>query len=95
MVLFQNNRIGHDNTGFGPGWHLHSVKIEAPLLRKSWNFPCNRWFDRDEDDRKIERELLPDNSKSNNKLVIDVKTSDISFAGTVSISFKFSKILNI
>jgi hypothetical protein len=43
----------------GPGWHLHSVKIQAPSLRKNWFFPCGLWLDRKEGDRKIERDLLP------------------------------------
>ena len=56
-------KIGHDNSGSMAGWHLHSVNIEAPELRKNWHFPCGLWFDRKESDGQIERELVPNNGK--------------------------------
>ena len=52
-------RIGHDGKGPGAGWHLKEVIIDAPKLGKIWKFPCDRWFDKGEDDGKIERELEP------------------------------------
>ena len=33
--------------------------IDAPNLGKKWVFPCDRWLDRGEDDGKIEIELEP------------------------------------
>ncbi len=52
-------RIGHDGTGPGAGWHMKEVVIDAPKLGHKWRFPCNHWFDKREEDGKIERELLP------------------------------------
>ena len=53
------NRIGHDNTGVGPGWHLKEVIIESIDLGKKWIFPCNRWLDKNEGDGRIDVELTP------------------------------------
>lgn len=58
-------RIGHDGTGFGSGWHLDKVVIDVPKLGKRYTFPCGRWLDSNEDDRKIERDLEP--SELNNE----------------------------
>lgn len=41
------------------GWHLNSVRIDTPLLRKAYYFPCNLWFDKKEGDGQIERDLVP------------------------------------
>ena len=80
-------RIGYDNSGKMPGWHLDSVRIEAPFQRKVWFFPCGLWFDLKKDDRQIERELFPadtDKLTKTTKYIIDVNTSDVAYAGTVS-----------
>jgi hypothetical protein len=50
-------RIGHDNTGFGKGWHLEKVIIESRLDERRYLCECNRWLDRNKDDKQIEREL--------------------------------------
>eukprot|EP00736_Rhodelphis_marinus_P000918 Rmarinus@m.27357 len=55
----QKIRIGHDNSGLGPGWMLDKVIIKNETTGKTWSFPCMRWFDKKEDDGLIERELLP------------------------------------
>lgn len=52
-------KIGHDNAGMGPGWHLKDVRIETPHGHVYY-FPCNRWLDKHEDDKKIERTLYPE-----------------------------------
>jgi hypothetical protein len=57
--MFSSFRIGHDGSGPGAGWHLEKVVIDAPKLGKKWVFPCGRWFDTNEDDHQIERELEP------------------------------------
>ena len=51
-------RIGHDNKGVGPGWHLKEVVIEAKAEGRQWLCECNRWLDKKEEDGKIERELV-------------------------------------
>ena len=52
-------KIGHDGHGLGDGWHLKELTIDAPKLGRRWKFPCNKWFDKSEDDGRIERELYP------------------------------------
>jgi len=52
----KNIRIGHDNSGIGPGWFCDSVSIKN-TKDKTWTFPCRRWFDLHEDDNMIERDL--------------------------------------
>ncbi|CAF1135774.1 unnamed protein product [Rotaria sordida] len=54
-------RIGHDNSGFSPSWHLDRVEI-CPLIKgqktKTYVFHCNRWFAENEDDGSVVRELV-------------------------------------
>ena len=85
-------KIGHDNKGIGPGWHLKEVLIECN--NKRFLFPCNMWLDKHEDDGKIERDLIvidsiADESKRHEHRFIGmpvdyeviVITSDITGAG--------------
>eukprot|EP01106_Pelomyxa_sp_JSP_P002219 TRINITY_DN133_c0_g1_i13.p1 TRINITY_DN133_c0_g1~~TRINITY_DN133_c0_g1_i13.p1 ORF type:complete len:346 (-),score=66.93 TRINITY_DN133_c0_g1_i13:78-1115(-) len=53
--------IGHDNTGPGPAWFLDKVIITEG--KDTWTFTCDRWLAKDEDDKKIERELWSDKIK--------------------------------
>ncbi len=57
-------RIGHDNSGLSPGWHLQKVEI-AMKKDPSWAFTflCNRWLASNQEDRKTERVLNVYNSK--------------------------------
>ncbi|CAG9464667.1 unnamed protein product [Pedinophyceae sp. YPF-701] len=79
-------RIGHDNSGMGPGWHLDRVEVRnrgegptAPLV----TFQCGRWLATDEDDRQIVRVLAADGSGVKAcKYRVVVHTSDIKGAGT-------------
>lgn len=41
------------------GWKLDQVTVEVPSRGEKHIFPCNRWLDATEDDKKIERELVP------------------------------------
>ena len=84
-------KIGHDNKGVGPGWHLKEVVIEMPNGQKM-KFPCNRWLAKDEEDGLIERTLYPeeevilDKKKPRPGDILNydvlVKTSDLQNAGT-------------
>ncbi|XP_073676001.1 lipoxygenase homology domain-containing protein 1-like [Garra rufa] len=61
--VIEKIRIGHDNQGSNPGWHLDRVEIRR-LLRKGKGsettiFPCERWLARSEDDGETVRELVP------------------------------------
>jgi hypothetical protein len=54
--------IGHDNKGISAGWFLDRIIIEDLNLHRTYEFPCNRWFAKDEDDKQISRILLPKTS---------------------------------
>jgi len=57
----QRLRIGHDGVGHGAGWHLDKVTVRehgSADASKEFVFPCNRWLDDHEDDRRTERELI-------------------------------------
>ena len=41
-------RIGHDNSGAGPGWFLDKIVVEDPHSSKTYEFPCDRWLDKKE-----------------------------------------------
>uniref|UniRef100_A0A8B9L5M6 Lipoxygenase homology domains 1b n=1 Tax=Astyanax mexicanus TaxID=7994 RepID=A0A8B9L5M6_ASTMX len=61
--IIEKIRIGHDNSGTNPGWHLDRVEIRR-LLRKGKGsettiFPCERWLAKSEDDGETVRELVP------------------------------------
>ncbi|KAG9353677.1 hypothetical protein JZ751_011799, partial [Albula glossodonta] len=61
--VIEKIRIGHDNQGVNPGWHLDRVEIRR-LLRKGKGsetiiFPCERWLAKSEDDGETVRELVP------------------------------------
>jgi hypothetical protein len=47
----------------GAAWHLDHVEIRRLLKNqktKTYIFPCNRWFAKNEDDKNIVRELIPE-----------------------------------
>jgi len=50
-------RIGHDNAGSSPGWYLNKVIVDDLDAARVFEFPCARWFAKDEDDGQISREL--------------------------------------
>ncbi|XP_056146384.1 lipoxygenase homology domain-containing protein 1 [Lampris incognitus] len=61
--VIEKIRIGHDNQGINPGWHLDRVEIRR-LLRKGKGsetiiFACERWLATSEDDGETVRELVP------------------------------------
>mmetsp|Transcript_22009 Transcript_22009/g.66009 ORF Transcript_22009/g.66009 Transcript_22009/m.66009 type:complete len:2411 (+) Transcript_22009:238-7470(+) len=81
----QKIRVGHDNSGIGPGWFLDRVEIEVMSLGEAFTFNCGRWLCRTEDDNEIERELLLDNQRKIQALAAyecNVYTADVRHAGT-------------
>jgi hypothetical protein len=54
--------IGHDNKGLSSGWFLDRIIIEDVNLHRAYEFPCDRWLAKDEDDKQISRILLPKTS---------------------------------
>lgn len=78
-------RIGHDGSGFGSGWFLDNIIVINEKAGQQWVFNNNRWLDKGEDDGQIVRELTPENSPSDTKVVkykISVRTGDRRGAGT-------------
>ncbi|XP_058639789.1 lipoxygenase homology domain-containing protein 1 isoform X2 [Onychostoma macrolepis] len=76
-------RIGHDGRGGGCGWFVDKVIVreEGQAESQAVEFPCNRWFDRNEDDGQIVRELVPlaDGQRLYNvSYHIAVKTGNVS-----------------
>ena len=52
-------RLGHDGTKFGAGWFVEDVRIYNKSRDETSSFAVHRWFDKKEDDKKIERDLEP------------------------------------
>ncbi|MFN8489163.1 MAG: PLAT/LH2 domain-containing protein [Caldilineaceae bacterium] len=55
----QQIHIGHDNSGKASGWFLSAVSVKNLRTGENWDFPCNRWFAVDEEDRQIYRDIFP------------------------------------
>uniref|UniRef100_A0A7S3VHN2 PLAT domain-containing protein n=1 Tax=Dunaliella tertiolecta TaxID=3047 RepID=A0A7S3VHN2_DUNTE len=78
-------KIGHDNHGAGPGWHLDHVEVWDDATGQRYFFPCQRWLDKTEEDGLIERvlDVADINADADTAMYkITVHTSDIKFAGT-------------
>jgi len=62
--VIEKIRIGHDNKGMTPGWHLDKVEVrrlkEDGETSTTYTFPCKRWLAKDEDDGSVVRELVPE-----------------------------------
>ena len=61
--VIEKIRIGHNNKGLTPGWHLDRVEVrrlkEDGESCTTYVFPCKRWLAKDEEDGAIVRELVP------------------------------------
>ncbi|XP_010779871.1 lipoxygenase homology domain-containing protein 1-like [Notothenia coriiceps] len=61
--VLEKIRIGHDNKGTNPGWHLDRVEIRRQLRKGKGSettiFPCECWLAKSEDDGQTVRELVP------------------------------------
>jgi hypothetical protein len=55
------------------------VTIEDEARGKIFDFPCHRWFAKDEDDRQITRELLCVNGSQQADMYITPGSLNISF----------------
>ncbi|KAG9471796.1 hypothetical protein GDO78_022716 [Eleutherodactylus coqui] len=77
--------IGHNNKGGSAGWFLEKVIIEDIGNKAIYEFPCSRWFAIDEDDGKIQRDLLVGGSEATGIVYsVSIMTGDIRGAGTNS-----------
>ncbi|OWK01589.1 hypothetical protein Celaphus_00017767, partial [Cervus elaphus hippelaphus] len=50
--------VGHNNKGASAGWFLSKIVIEDIGNKRKYDFPLNRWLALDEDDGKIQRDIL-------------------------------------
>ncbi|XP_060092590.1 lipoxygenase homology domain-containing protein 1 [Heteronotia binoei] len=77
--------IGHDNVGLQAGWHLGSVQVTIPVHGLQYNFPCNRWLDKNEADGRVEIEVYPSEIVPIEILInyeVVVVTGDVRNAGS-------------
>uniref|UniRef100_A0A1A8N5Q6 Lipoxygenase homology domains 1a n=1 Tax=Nothobranchius pienaari TaxID=704102 RepID=A0A1A8N5Q6_9TELE len=78
--VIEKIRIGHDNRGVNPGWHLDRVEIRR-LLRKGKGsetviFPCERWLAKSEDDGETGYEGVRESLDSKKKSALTLKSVD-------------------
>jgi len=50
-------RLGHDNSGLGPGWLVDTVSVKNLRTADMYEFPVFQWFDKTEADGKIVRDI--------------------------------------
>ncbi|MGH0156164.1 UNVERIFIED_CONTAM: hypothetical protein FKN15_047648 [Acipenser sinensis] len=77
--------IGHNNKGSSAGWFLDKVIVDDMGNKAVYEFPVNRWFAMDEDDGKIQRDILVGGSQATGIVYnISVVTGKVRGAGTNS-----------
>ena len=86
--------IGHDNSGFGPGWKLEDVTVEdlnaavdAPETHKKQHFLADTWLDKSKSPYQTQTEIFPSDGVQRAKVkkvkyTVTVHTSDVKNAGT-------------
>ncbi|KAA8578774.1 hypothetical protein FQN60_009195 [Etheostoma spectabile] len=83
--LIEKIRIGHDNRGVNPGWHLD--RGSETII-----FPCERWLAKSEDDGETVRELVPSDiiteklSRDGSLKVTEVEVEDALETHTYNVS---------
>uniref|UniRef100_A0A4W3I0Q9 Lipoxygenase homology PLAT domains 1 n=1 Tax=Callorhinchus milii TaxID=7868 RepID=A0A4W3I0Q9_CALMI len=81
----QKITIGHNNKGSSAGWFLDKVCIDDIGNKTLYEFPVNRWFAMDEDDGKIQRDVLVGGMHATGIVYnVSVITGDVRGAGTNS-----------
>uniref|UniRef100_G1M210 Lipoxygenase homology PLAT domains 1 n=1 Tax=Ailuropoda melanoleuca TaxID=9646 RepID=G1M210_AILME len=77
--------VGHNNKGGSAGWFLSKIVIEDIGNKRKYDFPLNRWLALDEDDGKIQRDILVGGAETTAiSYVVTVFTGDVRGAGTKS-----------
>ncbi|XP_041435163.1 lipoxygenase homology domain-containing protein 1-like [Xenopus laevis] len=77
--------IGHNNKGGSAGWFLEKIIIEDIGNKAVYQFLCSRWLAIDEDDGKIQRDLLVGGNEATGIVyTVSIMTGDIRGAGTDS-----------
>ncbi|XP_078359146.1 DENN domain-containing protein 5B-like isoform X2 [Oculina patagonica] len=57
-------RIGHDNTGYSPGWFIEQIIIKNEVTSHIYRFSCGRWLAKNMDDGSTERLLVAELMKT-------------------------------
>ena len=81
-----NANLSLDNKGIGASWFLESVTITNEK-RGTWTFPCNKWFDKEHDDKQLVRDVYTDEQQATateTMYTITVVTGNLRGAGTSS-----------
>nr|XP_021501166.1 lipoxygenase homology domain-containing protein 1 [Meriones unguiculatus] len=60
--------VGHNNKGGSAGWFLSKIIIEDIGNKRKYDFPLNRWLALDEDDGKIQRDILVGGAETTGRL---------------------------
>ncbi|XP_054528150.2 lipoxygenase homology domain-containing protein 1 isoform X5 [Pan troglodytes] len=77
--------VGHNNKGGSAGWFLSQIVIEDIGNKRKYDFPLNRWLALDEDDGKIQRDILVGGAETTAiTYIVTVFTGDVRGAGTKS-----------
>uniref|UniRef100_A0A8C9C8T9 Lipoxygenase homology PLAT domains 1 n=1 Tax=Phocoena sinus TaxID=42100 RepID=A0A8C9C8T9_PHOSS len=77
--------VGHNNKGPSAGWFLSKIVIEDIGNKRKYDFPLNRWLALDEDDGKIQRDILVGGAETTAiSYIVTVFTGDVRGAGTKS-----------
>uniref|UniRef100_A0A2I3LLT2 Lipoxygenase homology PLAT domains 1 n=1 Tax=Papio anubis TaxID=9555 RepID=A0A2I3LLT2_PAPAN len=77
--------VGHNNKGGSAGWFLSKIVIEDIGNKRKYDFPLNRWLALDEDDGKIQRDILVGGAETTAiTYIVTVFTGDVRGAGTKS-----------
>ncbi|XP_066870763.1 lipoxygenase homology domain-containing protein 1-like [Kogia breviceps] len=77
--------VGHNNKGVSAGWFLSKIVIEDVGNKRKYDFPLNRWLALDEDDGKIQRDILVGGAETTAiSYIVSVFTGDVRGAGTKS-----------
>uniref|UniRef100_A0AAQ5X247 Lipoxygenase homology PLAT domains 1b n=1 Tax=Amphiprion ocellaris TaxID=80972 RepID=A0AAQ5X247_AMPOC len=77
--------IGHNNKGSSAGWFVDKVVVDDMGNKTVYEFPINRWFAIDEDDGKIQRDILVGGNQPTGIVYnVQIVTGNIRGAGTNS-----------
>ncbi|XP_039698362.1 lipoxygenase homology domain-containing protein 1 isoform X1 [Pteropus medius] len=77
--------VGHNNKGGSAGWFLSKIVIDDIGNKRKYDFPLNRWLALDEDDGKIQRDILVGGAETTAiSYVVTIFTGDVRGAGTKS-----------
>ncbi|CAF2908011.1 unnamed protein product [Rotaria sp. Silwood2] len=77
--------IAHNNKGLASGWFLDRILIEDLNKYRIYEFPCNRWLAKDEDDKQISRVLFPIKSTDHGKEPTTAIFTDVGISYTITV----------